>query len=103
MKGFGRGVHGVAFNLAFVTACITRPSTPIQAMQTPSAPVIPFVASTLDNTFFAVVGEFHGKVIVTSDSILIEVDSGLVRLRPVSTGYNGPRVLGNIRVGVATE
>jgi hypothetical protein len=63
----------------------------------------PFVVSSLDNTFFAFVGELKGEFSVTADSVLVNVTAGKLLLRANLPTYNGPRVFGGIVLRFARE
>ena len=63
----------------------------------------PFAISSLENTFFAFVGELKGEYWVTNDSLLMNVTAGKIIPRDSLPTYNGRRVLGGIVLRFARE
>ena len=55
-----------------------------------------FVASSLNNTFFAFVGELQGEFSVTADSVLVDIFAGKIVLRDSLPSENTRRAFGGI-------
>lgn len=90
-----------AASLACVVGCVRTPSVPPSTVaERLRAELIPFTATSLDNTFFAFVGEFEAAYAIEADSIFVIVHQARVRLRD-APGVRGPRQLDSIQVRLA--
>jgi hypothetical protein len=91
---------------AILTYLLTVPEMPParpHAFAPGTSQAKPFVVSSLNNTFFAFVGELQGEFSVTDDSVLVNVSAGKILLRDSLPTYNGRRSFGGIVLRFARQ
>jgi hypothetical protein len=103
LPGWTRTLMNIAFLLCLV-GCAAEPKVAAKTAGEPAiahnVEVTPFTASSLDNMFFAFVGEFQAGFHIGRDSISVLVSRARIRLREATTMV-GPRVLDSIQVRLA--